>query len=59
MICAGAFGIDTALHPFATHALRPAVTRRIGILHLVDRPLSAAAAGFLEIFRPMLLAAIR
>ena len=44
---------------FATHALRPAVTRRIGILHLVDRPFSAAAAGFLEIFHPMLLAAIR
>jgi len=43
----------------ATCTLRPAVTRRIGILHLADRPLSAAAAGFLEIFRPMLLAAVR
>ena len=39
--------------------LRPPVKRRIGILHLANRPLSAAAAGFLEIFRPMLLAAIR
>jgi LysR family carnitine catabolism transcriptional activator len=42
----------------ATCTLRPAITRRVGILHLADRPLSAAAAGFLEIFRPMLLAAI-
>jgi DNA-binding transcriptional LysR family regulator len=43
----------------ATRILRPALTRRIGILHLADRPLSAAAAGFLEIFRPMLMSAIR
>jgi DNA-binding transcriptional LysR family regulator len=43
----------------ATCTLRPAVRRRIGILHLADRPLSAAAAEFLDIFRPMLLAAIR
>ena len=43
----------------ATRTLRPAVTRRVGILHLADRPLSAAATGFLEIFRPMLMSAIR
>ena len=43
----------------ATRNLRPRVTRRIGVLHLADRPLSAAAVGFLEIFRPMLMAAIR
>ena len=43
----------------ATRTLRPAVTRRVGILHLADRPLSSAAAGFLDIFRPMLLAATR
>jgi LysR family carnitine catabolism transcriptional activator len=43
----------------ATRPLRPAVRRRIGILHLADRPLSAAADGFLQIFRPMLMAAIR
>jgi LysR family carnitine catabolism transcriptional activator len=43
----------------ATRILRPAVQRQIGILHLADRPLSAAATGFLEVFRPMLMAAIR
>jgi len=43
----------------AARTLRPAVTRRVGILHLADRPLSSAAAGFLDIFRPMLLAATR
>jgi LysR family transcriptional regulator, carnitine catabolism transcriptional activator len=43
----------------ATRTLRPGVTRRIGVLHLADRPLSVAAVGFLEIFRPMLMAAIR
>jgi LysR family carnitine catabolism transcriptional activator len=42
-----------------TCALRPAITRRVSILHLADRPLSAAAAGFLEIFRPLLKSAIR
>jgi LysR family carnitine catabolism transcriptional activator len=43
----------------ATRNLQPKVLRRIGILHLADRPLSAAAAGFLEIFRPLLMEAIR
>jgi LysR family carnitine catabolism transcriptional activator len=43
----------------AMRTLRPTVIRRIGILHLADRPLSAAATGFLEIFRPMLMSAIR
>jgi len=42
-----------------TRPLRPAVKRRIGILYLADRPLSLAATEFLEIFRPMLIAAIR
>lgn len=49
----------TSERRLATCTLRPAVTRRIGILHLADRPLSSAAAGFLEIFRPMLSAAVR
>ena len=49
----------TSERRLAICALRPTVKRRIGILHLASRPLSAAAAGFLEIFRPMLLAAIR
>jgi LysR family carnitine catabolism transcriptional activator len=43
----------------ATCTLRPAVIRRVGILRLANRPLSAAAAGFLEIFSPMLRSAVR
>jgi LysR family transcriptional regulator, carnitine catabolism transcriptional activator len=39
--------------------LRPALKRRVGILHLAERPLSAPSAVFLEIFRPMFLAAIK
>jgi len=39
--------------------LRPALKRKVCILHLAERPLSAASAAFLEIFRPMFLAAIR
>ena len=49
----------TSERRLATRTLRPAVTRRVGIIHLADRPLSAAAIGFLEIFRPMLMSAIR
>jgi len=44
---------------FEMRSLRPAVRRRVGILHLADRPPSTVAAEFLEIFRPMLMAATR
>ena len=44
---------------FAVRRLRPAVRRKVCILHLAERPLSAASDAFLEIFRPMFLAAIR
>jgi LysR family carnitine catabolism transcriptional activator len=37
--------------------LSPTITRRIGILHLAERPLSPAAGAFLELFRPRFLAA--
>lgn len=39
--------------------IRPSISRRIGILHLKDRPLTSVASAFLEIFHPMFLAAIR
>lgn len=39
--------------------LRPKISRRIGILHLKDRPLSSVAAAFLDIFRPIFLGAIQ
>jgi LysR family carnitine catabolism transcriptional activator len=39
--------------------LRPALKRKVGILHLADSPLSAPSTAFLEIFRPLFLAAIR
>lgn len=39
--------------------LRPAITRRIGILRREDRALSPGAAAFLAIFQPRLLAATR
>ena len=38
--------------------LRPKISRRIGILHLKDRPLSSVASTFLDIFRPTFLGAI-
>ena len=38
--------------------LRPKISRRIGILHLKDRPLSSVASAFLDIFRPTFLGAI-
>ncbi len=38
--------------------LRPKISRRIGIMHLKDRPLSSVASTFLEIFRPFFLGAI-
>ncbi len=39
--------------------LRPRITRRIGILHLKDRPLTSVASAFLAIFQPVFLQAIR
>lgn len=39
--------------------LRPAITRRIGILRREDRAMSPAALAFLAIFHPKLLAATR
>jgi LysR family transcriptional regulator, carnitine catabolism transcriptional activator len=39
--------------------LRPAITRRIGILHLAERPLSPGSQAFLALFRPRFLAATR
>ncbi|MFI4986843.1 MAG: LysR family transcriptional regulator [Alphaproteobacteria bacterium] len=54
----------SALPPAAGHAiavrpLKPAISRRIGILHLAERPLSPASEAFLAIFRPRFFAAIR
>jgi LysR family carnitine catabolism transcriptional activator len=40
-------------------ALRPAITRRIGILRLADKSLMPASQAFLEIFQPKFLAAAR
>jgi LysR family carnitine catabolism transcriptional activator len=37
--------------------LRPAITRRLGILHLAERPLSPASQAFLTLFRPRFFAA--
>jgi LysR family carnitine catabolism transcriptional activator len=45
--------------PIVVKPLRPAITRRIGILRLAGRPLSPASSAFLEIFRPRFFAAIR
>jgi len=39
--------------------LRPAITRRIGILRLADKNLAPASQAFLEIFQPKFLAAAR
>src|SRR5580692_10417099 len=39
--------------------LRPAITRRIGILRLADKTLMPASQAFLEIFQPKFLAAAR
>ena len=39
--------------------LRPAIRRRVGVLHRTERPLTTAAGAFLDIFRPMFLAATR
>src|SRR5215472_16200700 len=39
--------------------LRPAITRRIGILRLAEKSLMPASQAFLEIFQPKFLAAVR
>jgi LysR family carnitine catabolism transcriptional activator len=46
-------------YPITVKPLRPAITRRVGILRLAERSLSPASEAFLEIFRPKFLAAIR
>jgi LysR family carnitine catabolism transcriptional activator len=46
-------------YPIAVKPLRPAITRRIGILRLAERSLSPASEAFLEIFRPKFFAAAR
>jgi LysR family transcriptional regulator, carnitine catabolism transcriptional activator len=43
----------------AVRPLRPAITRRIGILRLGDKNLMPASQAFLEIFQPRFLAAAR
>ena len=43
---------------FVVKPLRPKISRRIGILHRKDRPLTSVAAAFLRIFQPIFLAAI-
>lgn len=40
-------------------AIRPAITRRIGIVRLADRPIAPASQAFLDIFRPVFFAATR
>jgi LysR family carnitine catabolism transcriptional activator len=45
-------------HPVVIKALRPAITRRICIMRLAERPLSPASKAFLDIFQPAFLAAI-
>jgi LysR family carnitine catabolism transcriptional activator len=45
-------------YPVVARPLRPAITRRIGILRLVERPLAPASKAFLDIFQPKFLAAV-
>jgi LysR family carnitine catabolism transcriptional activator len=45
-------------YPILVKPLRPAITRRIGILRLAERSLSPASQAFLEIFRPKFFAAV-
>lgn len=45
--------------PIIVKPLRPAITRRIGILHRSDRLLSPSSEAFLKIFRPTFFAATR
>jgi len=46
-------------YPIMVKPLRPAITRRIGILRLAERSLSPASEAFLAIFRPKFFAAAR
>jgi len=46
-------------YPIVVKPLRPAITRRIGILRLAERSLSPASEAFVEIFRPQFVAAAR
>ncbi|MGH6662631.1 MAG: LysR family transcriptional regulator [Rhodospirillales bacterium] len=46
-------------YPIVTRPLRPAMTRRIGILRLAERSLSPAAEAFLKVFRPKFFSASR
>jgi LysR family carnitine catabolism transcriptional activator len=46
-------------YPIIVKPLRPAITRRIGILRLAERSLSPVSEVFLEIFRPKFFAAAR
>jgi LysR family carnitine catabolism transcriptional activator len=48
---------EAARQSVLVRALRPAILREIGILYPSDRPLSPASTRFLELFRPMFLAA--
>lgn len=45
-------------YPIVVRPLRPAITRRIGVLRLAERPLSAASKAFLNIFQPKFRAAM-
>ena len=46
-------------HAIVVKPLRPRIARRIGILHLKDRPLTSVASTFLRIFQPIFLASIK
>ncbi len=43
---------------FVVRPINPTMTRRIGVMHLADRPLSAASEAFLRTLRPLLIDAI-
>jgi LysR family carnitine catabolism transcriptional activator len=45
-------------YPIVARPLRPAITRRICILRLAERPLPPASKAFLAIFQPKFLAAV-
>ena len=45
-------------YPIVVKPLRPAITRRICILRLTERPLSPASKAFLDIFQPKFFAAV-
>jgi len=45
--------------PIAVRRLRPAITRRIGIVRLAERQPTPATEAFLDIFRPRFIAATR